>query len=65
MAIAKKIREAKDQPQFNRIVLQQPVGAANKLTENNTLAANTLLKDETIASINQRLDSRLKESYAP
>lgn len=67
MAVARKIVESRPQPNYNRIVLQ-PTGGRSQalvLTSNNTLITNQLIKDETIASMNQRLDARLKESYAP
>jgi|688.fasta_scaffold78890_5 hypothetical protein len=66
MAVAQKIRSGSEQPQTNRVVVGVPRGRnlAAVLT-NNVLAVNTLKKDESIAALNQRLDGRMKESYAP
>jgi hypothetical protein len=63
MSIAKKIRSDKNQPQYNRIILAPMVGRSDNLelvlTENNTRATNTLLKDDTVDALNQKLNGRM------
>jgi hypothetical protein len=66
MAIVKKIVEANVQPQLNNMTVNNSKGnrAGARVTTNDKRTQIDIITDDTIAHMNTRLDSRLKESYA-